>query len=112
METCFPPAEPVSFCVVTDILMPEMDGYRLCQAIRADEKLTTVTSDFVAGGGDGVMAPAGPVGDVRNPDGSPILRESVVAWLRDRGGRLNENQFVSAGNRRWHYPMPRPVICR
>ena len=80
--------------------------------IRADEKLTTVTSDFVAGGGDGVMAPAGPVGDVRNPDGSPILRESVVAWLRDRGGRLNENQFVSAGNRRWHYPMPRPVICR
>src|SRR6266550_321597 len=80
--------------------------------IRLDDKLTVVTSDFIAGGGDGLMAPAGPVGDVRNPEGAPILRESVVAWLRSRGGRLNENQFVSPDNRRWHYPMPRPVMCR
>jgi len=80
--------------------------------IRPDDKLTVVTSDFIAGGGDGLMAPAGPVGDVRNPEGAPILRESVVAWLRSRGGRLNENQFVSPDNRRWHYPMPRPVTCR
>jgi 5'-nucleotidase len=80
--------------------------------IRSDDHLTAVTSDFVAGGGDGVMAPAGPVGDVRNPEGAPILRESVVAWLRSRGGRLNEKQFVSPENRRWRYPMPRPVMCR
>ena len=80
--------------------------------IRPDDKLTAVTSDFVAGGGDGVVAPAGPVGEVRDAEGAPILRESVVAWLRSRGGRLNENQFVSPANRRWHYPMPRPVTCR
>jgi hypothetical protein len=80
--------------------------------IRVDDRLTVVTSDFVAGGGDGVLAPAGPIGDVKNPSGAPILRESVVAWLRSRGGRLNENHFVSAENRRWHFPAPRPVMCQ
>jgi 2',3'-cyclic-nucleotide 2'-phosphodiesterase (5'-nucleotidase family) len=80
--------------------------------IRPDDRLTAVTSDFVAGGGDGVLAPAGSVGEIKTPPGAPILRESVVAWLRSRGGRLNENQFMSAENRRWHLPAPRPVMCR
>jgi hypothetical protein len=80
--------------------------------IRADERLTAVTSDFVAGGGDGVLEPAGALGEIKNPAGAPILRESVVAWLRSRDGRLNENQFVSPDNRRWHYPGPRPVVCQ
>jgi len=80
--------------------------------IRADDRLTVATSDFVATGGDGVVAPAGPLGDIRTVAGAPLLRESVVTWLRTRGGRLNENQFVSAENRRWHFPAPRPVMCQ
>ena len=80
--------------------------------IRADDRLTVATSDFVATGGDGVVAPAGPLGDIKTVAGAPLLRESVVTWLRTRGGRLNENQFVSAENRRWHFPAPRPVMCQ
>jgi 5'-nucleotidase len=80
--------------------------------IRADDHLTVVTSDFVADGGDGVVGPAGPVGEIKKPVGEPLLRESVVGWLRSRGGRLNDNQFVSAENRRWHFPAPRPVMCQ
>lgn len=80
--------------------------------IHPDDRLTVVTSDFVAGGGDGVLAPATPLGEISYPAGSPILRESVVAWLRSRGGRLNENEFVSAENRRWHFPARRPVMCQ
>jgi 5'-nucleotidase len=82
------------------------------EPIRAEDRLTAVTSDFVAGGGDGVIAPAGPVGEIRTPPGAPILRESVVAWLRSRGGRLNEHEFASADNRRWRFPGPRPVMCQ
>jgi 2',3'-cyclic-nucleotide 2'-phosphodiesterase (5'-nucleotidase family) len=81
-------------------------------AIRPDESLSVATSDFVAGGGDGIMAPAGSIGEVRNADGAPILREGVAAWLRNRGGRLNENQFVSQERRRWNYPGARPVRCQ
>jgi 2',3'-cyclic-nucleotide 2'-phosphodiesterase (5'-nucleotidase family) len=80
--------------------------------IRADERLIVATDDFVAGGGDGIVAPAGAVGEIKIVEGAPLLRESFVAWLRNRGGRLNENQFVSAEHRRWSYPGSRPVVCQ
>ena len=80
--------------------------------IRAEDRLKVVTSDFVADGGDGVVGPAGPLGEIKKPAGEPLLRESVVSWLRSRGGRLNDNQFLSAENRRWHFPAPRPVMCQ
>ena len=80
--------------------------------IRADERLTVATSDFIAGGGDGIVAPAGALGEIRAVEGAPLLRESLVAWLRSRDGRLNENQFVSSEHRRWSYPGSRPVVCR
>lgn len=81
-------------------------------AIRADERLTVATSDFIAGGGDGIVAPAGALGEIRPVEGAPLLREALVAWLRSRGGRLNQNQFVSPEHRRWSYPGSRPVVCR
>ena len=80
--------------------------------IRADERLTVATSDFIAGGGDGIVAPAGALGEIKTAEGAPLLRESLVAWLRKRGGRLSENQFVSAEHRRWSYPGSRPVVCQ
>ncbi len=80
--------------------------------IRSDERLTVVTSDFVAEGGDGVLAPAAPLGEITSVEGAPIQREAVVDWLRKRGGRLNENQYVSPENRRWSYPGARPVSCQ
>jgi len=80
--------------------------------IRADERLTVATSDFIAGGGDGIVAPAGALGEIRAVEGAPLLRESLVTWLRHHGGRLNENQFVSSEHRRWSYPGSRPVVCQ
>jgi len=80
--------------------------------IAPTDRLTAVTSDFIATGGDGVLAPAEPIGEVKYPEGAPLLRESVVAWFKRRGGRLNDKQFTSAENRRWHFPMPRPVMCQ
>jgi 5'-nucleotidase len=93
---------------VLDLTLTRTSGPR----IRPDEQLTVVTSDFVADGGDGVVGPAGPIGAVKTLDGAPLLRESVVAWLRQHGGRFNENQFVSPQNRRWHFPGSRPVVCQ
>jgi 5'-nucleotidase len=79
--------------------------------IRPDERLTIVTSDFISSGGDGVLAPAGPLGEIRSPEGAPILREAVADWLRRRDGRLKENQILAPENRRWNYPGQRPVSC-
>jgi 5'-nucleotidase len=80
--------------------------------IRADDRLTVATSDFIAGGGDGIVAPAGSVEGAKVVEGVPLLREALVGWLRSRGGRLSENQFVSAEHRRWSYPGSRPVVCQ
>jgi 5'-nucleotidase len=80
--------------------------------IRADERLTVATSDFIAGGGDGILAPAGSIEEAKVVEGVPLLREALVGWLRSRGGRLSENQFVSAEHRRWSYPGSRPVVCQ
>jgi len=79
--------------------------------IRPDEQLTVATSDFIAGGGDGILVPAGPLGDVKAVAGAPLLREALVAWLRSRGGQLNEHQFMVPEHRRWSYPGSRPVVC-
>jgi 2',3'-cyclic-nucleotide 2'-phosphodiesterase/3'-nucleotidase len=79
--------------------------------IRPDERLAIVTSDFIASGGDGVLAPAGPLGETRNPAGAPILHDAVADWFRRRDGRLNENQVLTPENRRWNYPGQRPVSC-
>jgi 5'-nucleotidase len=79
--------------------------------IRPEDRLTVTTSDFIAGGGDGILAPAGPL-QFKGVEGAPLLREAVIAWLRQRGGRLDESQFLAPGNRRWTYPAPRPVTCQ
>jgi 5'-nucleotidase len=79
--------------------------------IRPGDPLTVTTSDFIAGGGDGILAPAGPL-EFKSVEGAPLLREAVVARLRQRGGRLNESQFLAPGSRRWSYPRPRPVMCQ
>jgi 5'-nucleotidase len=79
--------------------------------VRPTDRLTVVTSDFVAGGGDGVLGPAGALGQIGTVPGAPLLRESVVAWLKGRGGRLDANDFMSSERRRWHFPSPRPVMC-
>ena len=79
--------------------------------IRPDDRLTVTTSDFIAGGGDGILAPAGPL-QFESVEGAPLLREAVVAWLRSRGGRINESQFLGPGNHRWSFPAPRPVRCQ
>jgi 5'-nucleotidase len=80
--------------------------------IRPDDQLTVATSDFIAGGGDGILAPAGALGEIKPVEGSPLVRESLVVWLRNRGGRLNEHQFLLPEHRRWSYPGPRPVVCQ
>jgi 5'-nucleotidase len=79
--------------------------------IEALDRLTVLTSDFVAGGGDGVLAPAGSLGRIETVAGAPLLREAVINWLRAKGGRLDANDFASPAHRRWHFPAPRPVMC-
>ena len=70
------------------------------------------TNDFVATGGDGIITPAGPLGDAAMADvDEPLIRDIVANWLERRGGRIRPEQFLSANQRRFVYPGERPVRC-
>jgi hypothetical protein len=74
--------------------------------VRDDERLTVVTTDFLATSGDGVFSSVVPPKGFELPEEGPIVRDVVAAWLERRGGRLRDAQLVDNKRPRW----PSPVI--
>jgi 2',3'-cyclic-nucleotide 2'-phosphodiesterase (5'-nucleotidase family) len=74
-----------------------------------DEHLAVATSDFVALGGDGILAPIGVVNytDVAGPG----MRDAMVEQLRRRGGRLRSDDLTSPERPRIVYPADLPARC-
>lgn len=70
-------------------------------AIASDARVSVVTSDMLAGGivFSSVTPRPSPV-----PATAPIVRTVVERWLRRRGGRLSEEQFLDRSGSRWTYP--------
>jgi 5'-nucleotidase len=79
--------------------------------IRDDATLTLATSDFVALGGDGILAAITPRGGFTLPDDGPLVREAVHDWLRARGGRLREAEFLARAESLLRLPAPPPLTC-
>jgi 5'-nucleotidase len=85
------------------------------RTIRDEQTLLVVTTDFLATGGDEILAPAMPAGGfaLASPaDDSPVARDVVAAWFRRHGGRLREEQFLDASHSRWGHAGPLPMDCR
>ena len=79
--------------------------------IRDDTVLRVVTSDFLALGGDSILAAAAPPGGFQISSEGPLLRDAVADWLRARGGRLNEAELASRSASLWTLPKPPPLDC-
>jgi len=70
-------------------------------AIRDDDRLVVVTTDFLAMAGDGVFTPAMPAKGYALADDAPLARDVVAAWLERRGGHLRDAELVDLNNPRW-----------
>jgi 5'-nucleotidase len=81
------------------------------RAVAAAERLTIVTTDFLAMGGDRIFVPVMPQGGFPTADDLPIARDVVADWLRRRGGSLHEEQLIDPNQPRWEYPGRLPVRC-
>lgn len=81
------------------------------RAIEPADRLTVVTHDFVTGGGDRVLEPAGSVPPATTPPGAPLVRDAVAQWLQTRGGVVSESAVVTEAGWRWRFPGERPVRC-
>jgi 5'-nucleotidase len=78
--------------------------------IKDGDKLTLVTSDFLASGGDGA------IGRLKLPDGSVeltniIIRDAMADALRKQGGTLDPAKLFDRDRPRLVYPGKRPVKC-
>ena len=81
------------------------------RTIRDGDRLTVVTTDFLATGGDRVLTPVMPSGGFPLDEDLPIARDVVADWLEDRGGRLSERQFIDTAEPRWHHSGTLPLRC-
>ena len=83
------------------------------KVVRDADRLTLVTSDFLAGGGDGMLEGLDlPEGAVKLEEGEAI-RDALAAILRKRGGHLSgtDPKLHDPRRPRIALPGPRPVRC-
>jgi 2',3'-cyclic-nucleotide 2'-phosphodiesterase (5'-nucleotidase family) len=79
--------------------------------ITDDEPLLVVGSDFLATGGDGILAPVIPPGGFPIPDTAPLVRDVLAEYLKRLGGHLREQQLLDTANPRLSVPGVLPISC-
>ena len=78
------------------------------------ERLTLVTSDFLASGGDGILGVTDlDQGAIQMHDDGPIIRDGIADLLARRGGtlRAGDRRLFDKAAPRLAYPGKRPVRC-
>ena len=77
------------------------------------DKLTLVTSDFLASGGDGLGVTGLDQGAIQIHDDGPIIRDGIAELLARRGGtlRAGDKKLFDKVAPRLAYPGKRPVRC-
>ena len=98
---------------VLDVRVFRTVGRAAGRLIRASEVLRVATSDFVATGGDELLAAMLRPADIEIPDDGPNIRDASADALRARGGTLrpDDSALYDPAQPRWRYPGTRPVRC-
>jgi 5'-nucleotidase len=88
-------------------------GPRGERPIRDDELLRVATSDFVATGGDALLAALATPANLTLHDDGPTIRDASAEALRARGGTLRPDDpaIFDPARLRWAHPGSRPVRC-
>lgn len=79
--------------------------------ISDDEPLVVVVSDFLATGGDGILAPIIPPGGFPLPDTAALARDVFADYLNRLGGHLRQEDLLEPGNSRLSVPGAPPIRC-
>ena len=87
--------------------MVRLDG----SDIEDDDTLRVVTNDFLLLGGDGIFTPIIPEGGLDVPNGTPLVRDTLVEWFKGRGGSMKASEFRDPEHLRWNLPDPLPSEC-
>jgi 5'-nucleotidase len=90
------------------VRMLRLDGAEITD----DEVLRVVVNDFLLLGGDDILTPVMPDAGFPIPNGTPLVRDTLVRWFRSNPGVMSPADFVDADALRWNLPEELPAECR
>jgi 5'-nucleotidase len=90
------------------VRMLRLDGAEITD----DEVLRVVVNDFLLLGGDDILTPVIPDAGFPVPNGTPLVRDTLVRWFRSNPGVMSPADFVDADALRWNLPEELPAECR
>ncbi|HUS66748.1 MAG TPA: 5'-nucleotidase C-terminal domain-containing protein [Kofleriaceae bacterium] len=95
-----------------DITLTRSAGKRKGKRVGDKERVAVVTSDFVASGGDGILAVVDvPATAIQIDQDGETIRDLIAGVLTARGGRLQPGTLHDPKAPRVAYPGERPVAC-
>ncbi len=80
------------------------------RSVSNEDVVRVVANDFLALGGDAILTPAIPDGGFEFDSSLPLLRDSLVEFLRGRGDIVGES-FSTADRPKWNVPADLPDSC-
>lgn len=101
--------------IVCDVMMPDLDGYGVLQAVRADAKLATVPFLFLTAKGDKADVRSGMNLGADDYLTKPVSREDLLAAIRVRLARRQAHQAEvataksSGGGFNPRFDSPKPL---
>ena len=79
--------------------------------IRDDDRVRLLVNDYLALGGDRILAPLIPPGGLALQFDQPLMRDVVVDWLRQRPGEIRRADWRSDDAPKWTPPDIIPGEC-
>jgi 5'-nucleotidase len=86
-----------------------LDGER---PILDTDTIRIVVNDYMAFGGDNILASIMPDGGYPVDESLPLTRDVFVEWLTDRGGTLNASDFDTSSAPKWRRPRELNRECQ
>jgi len=83
-----------------NVTMTRRDG----SEIEDHEMLAVMTTDFLATGGDDVLTPIIPEAGFPISRDTPLIREVIANWMRERDGNLSADTFLDTDSPKWNVP--------
>ena len=80
------------------------------RSVSNDDVVRVVANDFLALGGDSILSPVIPDGGFAFDTSLPLVRDSLVEFLRGRGDIQGES-FSTADRPKWNVPAELPPGC-
>lgn len=80
--------------------------------VRDRDSIAIAVVNYLALGGDDIFKSVMPAGGYELQPGALFVRDLIVEWLRNQGGTISANEFMTTENPKWNMPESLHRECR